>query len=358
MKDSKPHVFALAPTLHTDDETLHYYVDYSQALSELPRAFADLGLSWSWIPTTMDNYKSVIDSIKGSGLSKQIVFNMCDGDELNGVPGISVVKYLEESGLLYTGAREHFYDITASKIPMKRAFDQAQVSTPKWTQFRPESESAFRVLPPPLIVKPGISGGSMGISIKSVVHTIDELDAQIQTLHSGCHGWNTSDRGIFIERFVSGREFTSLIVGGSKRPSQATIFAPVERVFDASLPEFERFLSFDRVWEFYENEAPLPEQAPLYNYAAVNDAELAQRIKELSWQAYAAVGGTGYGRMDIRLDEKTGELFVLEVNAQCGLSEDENVTSIGAILRFANKSFSDLLMLIIQDAVREGVVAQ
>ena len=30
---------------------------------------------------------------------------------------------------------------------------------------------------------------------------------------------------------------------------------------------------------------------------------------------------------------------MLEVNAQCGLSEDEDYTSIGAILRYADKTF-------------------
>ena len=55
----------------------------------------------------------------------------------------------------------------------------------------------------------------------------------------------------------------------------------------------------------------------------------------LWWAAYAAVGGRGYGRVDLRQDRVTGEIVVLEVNAQCGISEDEAYTSIGAILRFA-----------------------
>ena len=41
---------------------------------------------------------------------------------------------------------------------------------------------------------------------------------------------------------------------------------------------------------------------------------------------------------------------MLEVNAQCGLSEDEDYTSIGAILRYANETFSSLVRKIIHDA--------
>ena len=51
------------------------------------------------------------------------------------------------------------------------------------------------------------------------------------------------------------------------------------------------------------------------------------------------------------MDAASGELYVLEVNAQCGLSEDENHTSIGAILRFANRSFAGVVQQIINGAV-------
>jgi len=42
---------------------------------------------------------------------------------------------------------------------------------------------------------------------------------------------------------------------------------------------------------------------------------------------------------------------MLEVNSQCGLSEDEDQTSIGAILRLSGKSFAELVFEIIQDAL-------
>jgi len=59
----------------------------------------------------------------------------------------------------------------------------------------------------------------------------------------------------------------------------------------------------------------------------------------------------GYGRLDIRMDKHTGKFYVLEVNAQCGLSEDEDYPSIGAILRFDQKTFTHLIVEILEDAV-------
>jgi D-alanine-D-alanine ligase len=74
----------------------------------------------------------------------------------------------------------------------------------------------------------------------------------------------------------------------------------------------------------------------------------------VSLQAYHAVQGKGYTRADIRRDKATGQLYVLEVNAQCGLSEDENYTSIGAILRVNQTPFAQLIAEIILDALQRA----
>ena len=81
----------------------------------------------------MQNYKEVIGSIKKtSGRKIPLVLNLCDGDEVNGTPGVSVIHELEKNMLIYTGSDVHYYNITTSKIPMKRAFDKAGVSNAKW----------------------------------------------------------------------------------------------------------------------------------------------------------------------------------------------------------------------------------
>ena len=73
-------------------------------------------------------------------------------------------------------------------------------------------------------------------------------------------------------------------------------------------------------------------------------------IKKIAWDAFAALNGTGYTRVDVRVDKHTGQANVLEVNAQCGISEDENFTSIGAILKYTNQTFTELVIHIINDA--------
>ena len=55
------------------------------------------------------------------------------------------------------------------------------------------------------------------------------------------------------------------------------------------------------------------------------------------------------------MDAATGKLYMLEVNAQCGLSEDENYTSIGAILKVSDKSFTEIIVEILKDALRRSI---
>ena len=348
-------VWVLAPHLVTSDANIEYYYDFTQSIAEYEKTFAELGIEWKWQPVTLKDYQSIIESIakeKEVGNKTPVVFNLCDGDEVNGTPGISVVRLLDEKGLLYTGSDEYFYNITTSKIPMKKAFDKAKVPSAKWEAISDKNknlEYLFEKLGSPVIVKPAISGGSMGVGIKNVVHNQTELKEQVEKMFAGYRGWDLAADGLIAEAFITGPEFTVLISGSYNNPKDAKIYTPVERVFHDSLPEQEKFLSFDRLWEIYEEEAPMPNDANFYEYA-LPDASLIDEIKKISWDAYVATKGCGYTRVDIRMDKQTGKLYVLEVNAQCGLSEDEDFTSIGAILRFSGNTYTGLVAEIINDA--------
>lgn len=353
-------VWVLAPYLQTNEANIDYYYDFSQSIEEYQKAFSELNIEWKWQPVTMQNYAEIIREIikeKDSGDFFPVVFNICDGDEINGTPGISVVKLLHRSGLVYTGSDEYFYKITTSKIPMKKAFDKAGVPNALWEAVHHQEQSVreiFQRLGNPVIIKPSVSGGSMGVGVKNVVENEEELKEQINKMFAGYRGWNLATDGLIAESYISGPEFTVLIVGSYDKPDEARIYTPVERIFHHSLPEKEKFLSFDRLWEIYEDETAMPNEGNFYEYALPNES-LIEEIKSISWDAYVACKGKGYTRVDIRMDSKTKKMYVLEVNAQCGLSEDENYTSIGAILRMSNKTFTQLVTEIINDAFLKRV---
>lgn len=351
-------VWVLIPVVETTDADIAWYSDFSQSRAEYERAFAALGFAWRWQPITLANHRDVVQAIARDSVGHEpVVLNLCDGDEVNGSPGLSVIRCLREHGLRFTGADERFYDVTTSKIVMKEAFDRAGVPTSPWAVIPRDGTGANEVmkrLGVPLILKPAVSAGSLGITTKSVVQSPQALRAALKRLSKGYHGWDVAGGGVFVERFVAGPEYTTFIVGSYDDAARATIYPPVERVFNEALPPNERFLSFDRLWGLYETETPLEGDADLWNYRKMPKV-LAKRVMEISWAAYEAVGGRGYGRVDLRQDSETGEIQVLEVNAQCGISEDESYTSIGAILRFARSSFASAVGEIIKVSANPGV---
>ncbi len=350
-----PFVWVLAPSLQTDDPNLDYYYDFSQSIEEYTRVFETLHLQWQWQPVTLQNYTDIIAGIAaGSTVQTPLILNLCDGDEVNGTPGIGVIYCLQEHQLIYTGAEPAFYANTTSKIEMKELFDATGVAHAAWKPVRSKEDQLDGICEEvgvPLIVKPAVSGGSMGLGTRNVVHTPAELQELVQELFRGYRGWDFSFGGLVAEQFISGPEYTVFISGSYQQPHQAIIYTPVERVFHKDLPDTQKFLSFDRLWETYEAEQPVNETDDFYQYQ-LPPAHLHAAIKELSWQAYCAVAGTGYGRVDLRMDQATETLYVLEVNAQCGLSEDENFTSIGSIARLGQHSYAGMIAHILQDALQ------
>lgn len=352
-------VWVLAPHLESEDPNIQYYYDFSQSIKEYTRVFEELETEWKWQPVTMENFRAVIKSIAESKSGKTpLVLNLCDGDEINGTPGVSVIRELDKYGMIYTGSDTHFYNITTSKIPMKKAFDKAGVATANWrviTEKKGSLKGLCKRVGTPLIIKPAVSGGSMGVSVKNVVHNEEELTARVEEIKKGYRGWNLLADGLFVEQFITGPEYTTFITGSADDADNCIVYEPVKRVFHESLPETEKFLSFDRLWEIYEDEKPMPEDGNFYEYATA-EKELVPSLKQLSFDAYKACGGKGYTRIDIRQDAATGKLYMLEANAQCGLSEDENYTSIGAILKASGVSFAEVVGEVLKDALRRSII--
>lgn len=339
-------VWAFIPYSRTEAGLVSECYDNPLTRRELAEVFEALGLEWHWTPVTRENLIETVETVVAASNGRvPVVLNYCDGDEIYGDPGITVIRQLEEKGLAFTGADAAFYHISTSKILMKQAFLQAGVSTAPFAVIEDslrDTPGLCAQLGAPLIVKPAVSGGSFGLSLHSVVHDDAELGAWVAHLLQGEYGPEFALGGIFAERFINGPEFTVLVLGSPGFPETVRILPPVERAFNPRLPEEERFFSYDRYWEIYKEETPPPDGERLYEYRLAEEA-LQQRLGDLAWQAYCAVGGSGYGRVDIRMDKSTGELFVLEVNANCGVSSPEDDSSVGNILGVNNIPFSQLM---------------
>jgi len=321
----------------------------------------DLGADHTWVEVTPETSAMEIARAQDEAARRPVVvFNLCDGIEVDGYPGIQTVRAIEASGLPYTGADTAFYELTTPKTRLKKRLIEHKVKTSPFVIIKdPETDGprAGALLGYPLIIKPDISAASFGISIKSVVQDEPACVTQAGAAIAGERDQENYYEGVFAERFIPGREFTVLCASDQSTKGGVFVYPPVERVFHSALPSHERLLSYDRYWEKYETEGALPDRAPIAHYESA-PAEWAGALAALARSAYMALDGVGYGRVDIRRDERTGEFLVLETNCNCGLSTDGE-TSVSWILRLSGETMPRLLDRIFADAVtRRGAAVR
>jgi D-alanine-D-alanine ligase len=222
--------------------------------------------------------------------------NLCDGAWDEDRPGIEVVQALERFGLAFTGADSSFYD--PSREAMKMACSSVGVKFPAYVLARniADASKADR-LRFPLIVKHARSYSSIGLTPESRVANSRELMLQTARM--------IDDYGAaLIEEFVDGREFTALVAEARTDDEEAWVLDPIEFVF----PESESFKHFDLKWKDFAR----------METRSVDDASLAQRLRDASALTFTALAGTGFGRCDLRLDA-AGDIYVLEINPNCAM---------------------------------------
>lgn len=322
--------------------------DTAQTKRELAHAFRELNLAWIWQPILETNVETVIAQMDRE---ESVVLNLCDGIGDRGTPGLCAVRALERAGIPFTGAGSEFYRISTSKLIMKEMMTGAGVATPAY-EAMPEGSSIEGIcarVGTPLLVKPDISAASGGVFLRSKVWSDSDVRALREELVSATMPAFCDARCLFAERFIEGPEFTVLALGDWRDPGSVRCLPAAERVFNASIPDGEKFLSYERYWGLYREEAPPLDGRPFYGYAGC-DARVARRVEDISRDAYLAVRGRGYARVDVRMDRESEELFVLEVNANCGLSEDDQ-TSTGCILKLAGMTLAELLHAILEGAL-------
>jgi D-alanine-D-alanine ligase len=341
---SSPLIWAFVPFAVRDGRLEGFDFDTAQTKRELAHAFRELNLAWIWQPIVDGNLEQVIEQV---GREDSIVLNLCDG--IGGTPGPCVVRALERAGLRFTGADSQFYEVSTSKMVMKEMMISAGVRTPAFEVVGASVEGICSRVGTPLLVKPDVSAASGGVFLRSKISCDEEVAALRDELLSAPLPQFCDSQLLFAERFIEGPEFTVFVSGNWRDPDSVKCLQPVERVFNSSIPDGEKFLTYERYWGFYREETPPPDGNPFYGYGGC-DARMAESLVSIARDAYVAVRGKGYARVDLRMDHASGELFVLEVNANCGLSEDDQ-TSTGCILKLAGMRLADLLDSILKDAL-------
>jgi D-alanine-D-alanine ligase len=250
-----------------------------------------------WTPLRLRKASAVRELIGAARAGFDVYVNLCDGAWDEDIPGVEVPQALERLGLAYTGADPRSYD--PSRLAMKLACHSVGVASPAFATARSGAEAAgiFDALSPPLIVKHPQGYSSVGMTRASRVEAEPALAREIDRIA-------TAYGAALVEEFIEGREFTVLVAEPPEPGGAPLTLLPIEVLF----PPGETFKHFDLKWIDYE----------LLSEAPVTDAELNAELRAAAAGMFAALGTTGYARVDLRLSHD-GTLHALEINPNCAV---------------------------------------
>ncbi len=232
---------------------------------------------------------------------------------------------LELMGIPYTGSGVMASSIAIDKVMTKRIWLAEGLSTPKYTLLRRgafERQQVIAVpddLGLPLIVKPAREGSSIGVvKVAGYSGMVDAVEQAAQM-----------DADVLCEQFISGDEVTCPVLGtgdGARALPVIRIVAP-EGNYDYQNKYFT-----DSTQYLVPCGLPAGEEAA---------------IQALVLQAYRLLGCRGWGRLDVMIDGKTRQPYLLEVNTSPGMT-GHSLVPMSA--RAAGLSYEDLCLDVLRTA--------
>lgn len=205
-----------------------------------------------------------------------------------------VSEYLAAAGIAYTGSDETASMLEHNKLLSKQVVAGRGLKTAEFKLIRHgETYGKDDIgIDYPIFIKPVDGGGGSGINDNSLVKSFDELKAQVDWL------FETYKTDALLETYLPGREFSVGIL--KKRFSDGFHLLPLEIVAPINQTG-SRFLSSS------------VKQADSEQVFVIEDSILRDKVNQLAFDVFNALGAEDYGRIDIRLDEN-GEPHFLEAN--------------------------------------------
>ena len=257
-----------------------------------------------------------IVSVLGRG-KYDCVFNILHG--CGGEDG-TIQAVLELLSLPYTGSGVLASALGMDKLRSKMVWQGIGLPTPEARLLRSEKEceEALNAMSMPVAVKPIFEGSSVGIS---KVKTSEEL----------IPAWHEASRygDVMIERWITGNEYTVGVLNG--------VALPVIRLQTAR--------------EFYDYAAKYDDSGTQYHCPSGLEKNLELSIQKLALNAFTALDGYGWGRVDLMLDE-SNQPWLIEVNTVPGMT-DHSLVPMAA--KAAGIEFDELVLQILATArIRSG----
>lgn len=261
-----------------------------------------------------------------------LVFNLVESFANDMVGGlVAVTGALDLLRVPYTGGGPGEMYLQEDKSLSKKLLAYEKILYPNFAVFSKNSDfETGGNLRMPLFVKPLRNDASIGIDAqKALVKNAQELLERVGCIH------REVDDAALAEEYIEGREFYVGVLGNQ----EMIALPPIEMDFSGLAGEQPKVL--DNRAKFDENSA---EYKGTRAIVADLEPELAARLQNTALTACRAVRVRDYGRVDIRL-APTGDIYVLEVNANCYLEEKGEFVMAAAA---AGIEYPDLIQKIVE----------
>lgn len=302
-------------------------LDTARAVEQALRA---LGVEVALLPIT-SSLSGLVRALRKREIDT--VFNLVESIANDYGREWQVPALLERHGIRYTGNGPLPLRVCRTKDRARRLLEQAGVRVARGIAVASAgalNASRLRDLRFPCFVKPARVDGSIGIDASSICRDADALRARVAKLAATLPG------PYLVEQFLPGKEINVALFPSAERG----FVVATEIDFSAVPAEFPRIVTYDCKWS-----PESPEYAAKSVPAALS-AGLAEEVEQLARTAFRALGASGYGRVDMRLDEE-GRPAVIDVNPNNDLHPE---AGLAAAARSVGLSYEALIGGILESA--------
>lgn len=282
-----------------------------------------------------DNFATLLQAIETERpdvIMNLVEFFRDDPEQEHHVPAI-----FELLGIPYTGNRPLALSMCQKKPQAKALLAAAGVPVPRGIIVDDDRPIPQHLdLRFPLIVKPAYDDASGGIDSGSVVHDRPALENRVAQL------LRENRMTALVEEYIEGREIHCAILGDHPLPLYEMEF---KGGVDDHGRELPRIITYRAKWDPYSRDHHAVEgKCPVEDL----EPEVVAHIESVALAAYRALSCRDYARVDMRLDTRTGEVFVLEVNPNPDLADS---CAFATSARAAGKTYAQMICQIAELAI-------
>ena len=242
-------------------------------------------------------------------LAGSVVCNLLEAPPGRPQMHAAATAVLELLGVPFTGSSAAALWLTTDKLATRALLAARGLPVAAGGPLDLADPSVFGRVPPPWILKPAWEDASVGLDGDPVCRNPAQAIERARALAA-----RFPAQPVLLEHFLPGREFNVSLLAG-ERGAEAL---PVAEIAFVDFPAgMSALVGYEAKWLTGSFE----ETHTVRCFPGEADAALLAHMHALALAAWEACGLSGYGRVDLRLDE-AGQPVILEVNTNPCLSED------------------------------------